>query len=756
MKHLYLLLVLLLPLAGACSDEPPDPSANLRHPSGLVYLERVNTTDTSTSSRTTRADLYIADAEAEGVRVRQFFRGFDEDGDPYVVDTFIPSEAIYIPLVISAPGFPEEISPAVYTGPGTTRASLYALAPAGVVSELDPATGNSQERFGLLHVLDVRENPFGVRASEPGNTPIGLLPLDQILDEPAIPTDVEVLASLADRDLVLVAFDPISGGPGQVALLSVQVGSNSVTLLGSDTATVAQLPRALIHAGNGQVLVSSAGTSTVTELTLDLTTGAFLGSRALPAGGPTQGLIPIPGYGALALRVDRPSAMVFTSTSGRFERSTALYYSPFTPLGERPGLPLELRTGELPIGRIDLRGSPATTGAYGRVAALKTSVDSPSPFLPTDLSTDEDGVVRGGAVLLAHLDGRVSFLVGTPPRVFPSGSSAVTGLIDLGAVTTGSAALAAQLAECSGSPVDRLKNTGGFGCREDVLAVEPGRTRKLRVQFQGALRVGRAGLLTVTSTTLSAWTLRDEEVPDFLALQIKIGDLVDLEHHGTDCSTVGASAQDYLDRAVITTVTADRIELRATGDFRALLQPCGEVRARYEVFPAGDEGVLTEVEGATIRAVLARAEVQTVAERRQLPFAADLAVTLVGNLACDEADTGRMCSSDEDCAGGQCALSVDGVGPGLCTGPCDPGSPTCVNTPRVRRCAGVEVLSEPSVVALDLRNITSNSPNPKAAVPAAAVFARVRQSWFISYPGSRSLATVEPLVESIQTLGTTR
>jgi hypothetical protein len=748
-KYLHPLTALLL-LSAACSDEPPVASANLRHPSGMVYLER-SITDTST-----RADLYIADAEAEGVRVRQFFRGIDENGAAYVIDTFVPSEAIFIPLVISAPGFPEEISPAVYSGAGTPRASLYALAPAGVVSELDPATGDSRERFGLLHVLDIRENSFGARASEAGNFPIGLLPLDELLAEPAIPTDVEVVASLADRDLVLVAFDPINGGPGQVALLSVQVGPSSVTLLGSSTATVADLPRALLHAGNGQVLVSSAGTSTVTELTLDLVAGTFLGSRALPAGGPTQGLISIPGYGALALRVDRPSVAVFTSTTGRFERSTAVFASPYTPRAEQLGTPPADRSGELSVGRLDLRGSPVVTGAHGRVANLRPSADLPTPVLSTDLTADPDGVARADVVLLAHLDGRVSFLVGNPPRLAILTEQAL-GLIDLGKVT-GATVLTSTVVECLTAPVRQLGTVTDFQCADSVFVVNPSSPRRLRAQYRGALSVGPAGVLTPTSSTGATWTLTDSAVEDYTALKIQVGDLVDLEHHGADCTVPDSPAQDYRDRAVITAVSAEGLELSTAGEFRGLRDPCGEVVVRYEVFPAGDEAVLTEAVGGRVGAVLARTPIIDNGGRREAQFTGDLAFTLIGSLACDEADLGRLCGDSSDCGGRTCVPNVDTVGPGLCSGGmCPADSGTCVSQPVVRRCAGVEILSEPAgPLALDLRNITTNSQISRAAVPAAAVFARVRQSWFVSYPGSRSLATVEPLVESIQTTGYTR
>lgn len=749
MKYHHHLSALLLLWSSACSDEPPVASANLRHPSGLVYLER------SFTSTSTRADLYIADAESEGVRVRQFFRGFDENKAAYTVDTFVPSEAIYIPLVISAPGFPEEISPAVWTAAGVTRASLYALAPAGVVSELDPATGNSRDRFGLLHVLDIRENAFLARASEAGNTPIGLLPLDEILAEPAIPIDVEVVASLADRDLVLVAFDPINGGPGQVALLSVQVGSNSVTLLSSTTATVADLPRALLHAGNGQVLVSSAGTSTVTELTLDLTAGTILGSRALPAGGPTQGLVAIPGYGALALRIDRSSAAVLTSTSGRFERSQAVFASPYTPRAEQLGTPPAERSGELSVGRIDLRSSPVITGAYGRAANLRPAADRPTPVRTADLSPDADGVARADVVLLAHLDGRVTFLVGNPPRIANLTEQTIAGLIDLGKVT--GTTLTSTIVECA-APVGQLGAVTDFQCADSVFVVNQGASRRFRAQYRGALYVGRAGLLTPTSSTGATWTLSDSGVEDYTTLKIQVGDLVDLEHHGADCTVEGSDARDYLDRAVITAVSTEGLELSTAGGFRGLRDPCGDVVVRYEVFPAGDEAVLTEALGGRVGAVLARTPVIDNGGRREAQFQHDLAFTLVGTMTCDEASTGRLCGDSSDCGGRTCVPNADALGPGICSMvECPADSATCVKTPKVRRCAGVEILSEPpGPLILDLRNITTTSQISRAAAPSAAVFARVRQAWFISYPGSRALATVEPLAESIQTTGYTR
>lgn len=733
--------------AAGCSDEPPDPSANLRHPSGLAYVDR------GTAQGQSRADLYIADPEAEGVRVRQYLRANNSEGQLVTVDTFVPSEVIFIPLVIAAPGFPEELSAAVTTT-APIRSSLYALSPAGVVEELDTASGASVERVGLLHVLDIQQNDYDARAADPGNAPIGVLPLDRLLSEPAIPVDVEVLAAGADRDLVLVAFDPIAEGPGQVALLSVKVESDAVSLLASATATVAAHPRALLHDGSGRVLVSSAGSPSISELTVDLTGASLLGTRDLPAGGPTQGLVALPGFGALALRIDRSAAMVYTSSTGRFERSTAVFPSPFTPRGEQVGTPSAERSGEPNIGRIDLRSSPVVAGAFGRVPYLKPSSTLPSALSDEDTTQDPDGVERADVTLLAHVDGRLSFLVGRPPRLATLSSAQVDGLIDLAALTgtPSSTSGPARISECSELPVPRLTTLGTFGCPASLIPVNQAAERRFRAVYQGTLWSGSGGVLSPIDVAAGRWTLRDGNVADYTALKIGAGDRLRLEHHGTDCSATPAPARDFISEAVVSTVAADRVEIVVTGDLLGLQEPCEEIAAWYEVYPSGNEVVFAEADGGTVRTVLARVPVVDVGGVPTARIESDLAFTFTGPFACAELAQPRLCSVSAECGGRVCAPNSDGVGPGSCSGECPEGAATCVAALHTRSCSGVEILTLPSSpLTVDARGDLARAGSvPRAVAPAAAVFGALRGAWFVTYPGSRTLATVETLPEAVQ------
>lgn len=104
-------LALLLALGSACAETPPDPAANLRLPLGLTRIERPDPR---------RADIYVADAEAESVRVLQVFGGGRN---------FLRGPAAFSATGISAPGYPTQVAAAA-RGSG---ARVFSLAPGQAV-----------------------------------------------------------------------------------------------------------------------------------------------------------------------------------------------------------------------------------------------------------------------------------------------------------------------------------------------------------------------------------------------------------------------------------------------------------------------------------------------------------------------------------------------------------------------------------------------------------------------------------------------
>ncbi len=100
----------------ACPSTPPDPAANLRRPSGLTIVPRAPDS-TSSGNPLVRSDVFVADSEAEGVRVLQY------EGANF--PAFLPAPVVLSNITVSTPGYPV----AVAAAPNTASVRPYAIAP---------------------------------------------------------------------------------------------------------------------------------------------------------------------------------------------------------------------------------------------------------------------------------------------------------------------------------------------------------------------------------------------------------------------------------------------------------------------------------------------------------------------------------------------------------------------------------------------------------------------------------------------------
>ena len=407
-------LVRALPLVlglsvGACGDETTNPVGDLSRPAGLVYVERPDR----------RGDLFIADAEVDGVRLQQF-QLLPVGTSTALVQEFALAPSVFAPLIIPTPGFPSEMAfapgnedltpipecdptadgPVHTPEPSTlTDGRLYVLSPIGV--SVDPASG--EERVGLLHIIDARDTFTGslpTRGSGPGLEDLGEISLQATLEmfgeargRVLLPVDVKVLSSSRLVDILAVVFDSLDEESAQVALFEVTFSADGallgVMLLermepvadpppggpergpGGGARAPAFIPGT--EAGRAALVVPSARNQWVTPLILADDLRSIDGPAALvDVGGPTDSAVAA-GDRVVVNRTDRPAMVVLVRDADGvgFSRDPRVYDSPYTASDDREGrdeaccaAPGRCGPG-VPdyCGRIDLP-SPVSTSVY--------------------------------------------------------------------------------------------------------------------------------------------------------------------------------------------------------------------------------------------------------------------------------------------------------------------------------------------------------------------------------------------------------
>lgn len=742
-------------LAVACSDDQLDPTGDLERPSGLVVVPR----------GVDREDLLIADAEAQGVRVQQYFQAQEPDANNRFAAAieFVLSPSIYFPLVIPAEGFPTEV---VVAAGGQRAYAIAAIAPVRdpITLRRDP----TQAPQGRLYVMDVRPSEtVPGRAQDPGNETLGSVDLEALAPG-AIPMDLAVIQSdanesqLAGTDRVAVLADRLDGTG---VLLVMDVSSQEAEPKVSFTEAMAQAelgeaPRALALVPTSTaspvatLLVALAGQGEqVTQVDVD---GTSAQTRAVDVGGPVSRIVPVDATRALALRADIPAVIVLEKDpSGAFVRSRRAYTTPFTPS--------EIKSSTAALGRIDL-SETVVSGAMGW----------PDSGFP---AVDEAADV--GVVMLSLLGGQAAFLRGDSLELVVSSPAAVSRLRP-----TSPTLSPPQIRECA----DNVKELWCANLDEEVEQCA-GLVRVAQPQGGGYRAVYRGQLLSTRSFLIDAqqittqpdgaevWTtLFSFEQLNLADHLIAPGDEVMLQvPHSCDVFSAGWQVQGFVQAA------AEALEisfvLGSTGTpGAAQLEGCNITGALLDVLPAGPEVVLQHLDGQTVAEVEARvpltsgvnglvARLESRADGAPTSIAATLvwpADTDLSTLGLWQGADARRCDISAECGPGRLCTRLPDSGTDTCPSVCDldcQEGVDCNPNELAWIGSGVEFTVDATLVTAadlgEISNTTATQLEITNAVPYETVWLPVWQAWATSFPGSRSVVRVRATTGGLS-VGVTR
>lgn len=721
-NRIYPKLAALLIFA-ACAPDRPEPSANFRRPSGLAIVER------AAEGSADRSDLFVADSEAQGVRVLQFSRTVDADNQELFDSEFLASPVIFFPLVIPAEGFPTRIA----ISEDKNRA--YVLSP---ISK-------------QLHVLDARVLPFGASPGEDGARPILDPPfsLESADDGALLPVGLAIVpGGGSTADTVLVAFDALDRTQGVVKAFRFNVSGNSVTpdAGGTESVVVRTAPRDLLLR-DGVAITSSALTNFASLITLN-SSAPYLGAVSdLVTGGPTSAIIDGKGVGVLLARLDRPSVVLFESTGGTLVRSTKRLVTSFTPEADR--------TSSAALGLLDVVRSNVAAGAHGRLGRfdINESDDIEVDLIPPYL--EDDGLAD--VIALAHLNGELSFFFGKDLAQATVLESAIDVVSSLNQDNV-------YLKECATSSVVLacgIESRTDPQCPAEIIAFGTDVGQVVRATYRGAMAYSRTGALgfveSVAGTTRIRLNDTTKRTP-FADRLVRPGDRVLFSLELPDrCGSPSAYVDTVLD-APITAIDQDfetygpnLIVDVATTSSVAAAEACPNewTLFSYEVYPSTDQVIVVredEDSGLLIDEVLERVDIVRTASTSSVGATASAPISRIinatmsifGDFSCtDGAQDKPLCSNDADCP-----TAVACVGSSFCPGGCDvaacpPGASGCATQYPVRKCSSIEVsVTGTADYTIDF----SANLSFEIGAPEDAVFSPQRRSFLISFPGARQIA----------------
>ncbi len=748
---------MLVALVG-CEDDPPVPSGNLARPSGLAFVERAPGFAGLTPLQ--RSDLFIADAEAQGVRVAQFTEQLGSDGRlRFAPPFFVPAPVAYFKLAAEAPGFPTRVvaAPSFLSGDREVPTRAYVLAAAR----------------GELHVLEMADVPYQAPATVDTHVRVGGIDL-LALEPTGVPVDVALVEAETPtgEDQLLVLFDGLGDAPGRLWWLGVSaLDPSSVRRIGSAPVPPGAM-RVVFRAAERRALVNSTETGAVTEVSL--VEGTPLAARALFAGGPTGTLIDAGELGVLALRLDRSAAVWFAPGPGGFERPRLPLPSPYDD--EQPREP----------GVLALRVPLAVVGAHARLEGFG---------LP-DGSTFAGEAPGRDVVLVVHTDARATYIVGPVPSVLAREETVVQAAYPSSFDDAGQPAI--DLPEgCDGvpacTPPSPNQENDDRPCR--VFGLRPLlQDETLRLTAHGELARGLDPAFEIGAAAAGRWRVQVVDVSrsTFADARVRPGDTARFPLSIPDCAGV---AVDALFEGPVTdlgvgednrgTVGRPGARLEAEVSVVATEPPtdlealCPEAVAataaivRYEVHVPDEqpEAVLAVVDGQRVLRVLERSPISV--ERG--PGGEETGVIGVGldpdgdspllgsfrgptgpdavaSLRCERRSVGAdaallgACFGAQDCGAGRPCVGAVGACPGACQATC---VGPCFEAEVARVCPSVtfEVLARTPVLDLaqaPLGGTRGFDPRRSEAAralsaPADVVFHPQRRSFFISLPGARTV-----------------
>lgn len=709
-------------LGTACPGTSTPSTGQLDRPSGLAIVTRP-----TGKVGVSRADLFVADSEAGGVRIAQMTRLLDTVTSGTISysqyldrNVFVRAPALYFPLIVPTPRYPTSLA----ISADTRR--LY------VLSALDSA----------VYVLSADETLLDVSETEdPGYQVLARLDLAAKVQTPGAPVDIEVLPPTGGAlDTLLVALDPIGSTSGTLVALSVS-STFDATLVA--TATIAAGPRRISvrTATPAAVFTNSVVGPTFTMVPLSGDGAVFGVASDLDAGGPTADIVDADTAGVLALRLDQPRGAVFDVEGGALVRSTRMLPSPGIVDATEPG--------------VVAFDSPVALGKVQRLSFLPNEVDPAHLDLLGLADLEADG--RTPIVMVVHLDGSTSVLYGHPLRYAISIPAGVTRLQSLTAdeVRMSGCSVASVLTSCESRGAQGATIDATFECGADQVVDPSSEGGIYRATYRGSVVREEGGVLDVpTTTTATASAPNARITPKAVDATgygfVRIGDIVHVEGAPKRCSS-STVAFTPSGEGTVTGVSASAVLVRL--DSAALATALGRCGAetvpldRWEIYPAAEEVVLAFTSGASLVPV-ERAPVTRVGSGWRAPLTQVLRTTLSSSVApsCQRrkletaaaALDGAACGSNADCGGSTCDLSLVAGCFGHCVvSACAEGS-ACVPATR-RVCPGVE-LQLTSAIGSGLRAGVSSVL--VASLPEEIVVSPIRTSWMISFPGARSVVEI--------------
>lgn len=731
-----------------------------------------------------RSDLFVVDSEAQGVRVLQFAQGVDSGRVVFLEPFFVPAPASLFKLAVDAPGFPTQIA-TVSTATRTASVRAYVLAAAsaeihvlrmGDIPYQGSSVGDAYARVGTIKLLNL------LAAIDPEVFPVDLVRLGQ-----AVSAD-------GPLDEVLVAFDSLGEGPGRLYLFRITADARPrVASLRSVPLPVGVSDLALVESeGRRFALVTSASTPVVTQVPLLEGDETELGPpRGIDVGGVTGAVIEAGSTGAFALRLDRSAAVWLRPGPEGLERANVPLDSPYEPAGDS--------TEEL--GVLTLREPLAVTGASAPLPRLGVPTlasfvfDQESGVRDVVLLVHANGVATfvlgptAGEPLPTVATGGLVRLADAFSSDFEPDETPTLDIPECPEVPVCDEARPNQTF-CAFEALEARPFIG-----RQLLRVTP--RGPLLVGGNAALSVGSVDTSTLPPFVRLEATLVDTRLddlephrlrpledaplgvpPDVVQVELEIpgcaGETVEATFAGEllatgtgedrrgDLVETGSSLTARLEQ-VLTSTQPDLIARRCPEALATLDRALGyEVRVPDTV----DEAVLSEVIGEFIVRVLERAEMvippSTPGQARMFfgedpstsaspvrfsvmgPVAADPlealeCVTRTGTVTTEGASLGR-CLSAAECGGGRECVGASGICPGFCRASC---SGPCFVPFVARVCPRLDIDVVGPAVEVDLRAAELRAGESlldgSGTVPADALFHPQRRSFFVSFPGSRTV-----------------
>ncbi|MFO0728625.1 MAG: hypothetical protein U1E65_32915 [Myxococcota bacterium] len=713
---------LWLPLIAALSGCPTNQTpltGQFDRPSGMgLVVYGASAADPSAS----RADVFVADSEAGGVRVVQMIRrvlapvGTATVPSYYDPNSFVRAPALYFPLIVPTGSFPTAITISSDHHRG------FVLSPAD----------------GVVFVFSTDETLYdhSITAS-PGYGAIGRIDLAAIVGVSGQAVDIEALPGVGGaQDTLLVALDPIGSQNGQVVALSLSAALEPHVVA---SATVAAAPRRLTvrTATPAAIFTTSAVGPSFSMLPLTGDAAVFGPAQSLDAGGPTSDIVDGDSAGVVALRLDAALAIVFDAAGGLLEKSTRRIRS--------PGIVDAARPGEITL---------PTAGIIGRTQRLGLL---PSGVVDGRLNValpDLEGDGKTPVMLIVHQNGGTSFLLGHPLRAATGRDSSITRLEDTGRepVSVAGCSVASSLTNCE-FRVLHPSELAAPNCAASLSADPDGEAGTFRATYQGALAKEEGGTIEpVGSATTTTYRLVPRAADGNANGQAKIGDLVMFQLSAPSDRCGGLNLVSSVCTGTVTAFAAKAVvvTLRANEQSCKLRPLCTSFPlARWEMFPAGRELVLSELSNgaliargrAPLTATTATGTPPGRAWRAHLPAVLDTTISSSVAPVCvlETLSTPVDCTSDTDCGGRMCAAAASSLCLGACITSCA-GEPGCNEAPVQRRCSGVEMTR---IDATWVGQASGVSSSFEASIPDDIVVSPIRSSWLISFPGARSVIEIK-------------